>query len=94
MQPNSDERGAVEIARQLWSAVANQSISHEAIPYGVTISTGCATITRRFGVGPSQLVDWADRAMYEAKRHGRYRACTSRNLDPEIGRSPSTPILG
>jgi diguanylate cyclase (GGDEF)-like protein/PAS domain S-box-containing protein len=93
--PNTDEKGALAITKQLWSSVWNQRISHEASPYGiVTISAGCATITPRLGVGPSQLVDWADRAMYEAKRQGRNRVCTSRDLEPEIVSSSSTPING
>jgi diguanylate cyclase (GGDEF)-like protein/PAS domain S-box-containing protein len=79
--PNTDEDGTLEIARRLWSAVRNQQVSHEASPYGVvTISAGCATILPQSGLRPSQLVESADRAMYEAKRQGRNRVCTGNDL--------------
>ena len=93
--PNTDERGALQIAKQVWSAVSNQRISHEASPFGVvTISAGCATITPSHGVVSSQLVDCADRGMYEAKRHGRNCVCSSGDLGREIGPSLSSPIMG
>jgi diguanylate cyclase (GGDEF)-like protein len=83
--PNTLEDGALSIARRLRAAIENEQIIHEASPHGVvTISAGCATIIPEVGIGPSQLVEWADLAMYEAKRRGRNRVCTSHDLAPEI----------
>ncbi len=76
--PNTDERGTLEIARQLWNAVSKRSIAHEGSPHGVvTISAGCATMIPQQAIHPSQLIDRADRAMYEAKRRGRNCVCVS-----------------
>lgn len=84
--PNTDEDGALEIARRLWTAVRNQQDIHEASPYGVvTISAGCATVLPQVGLRPSQLVERADRAMYEAKRQGRNRVCAAKDLGHETG---------
>lgn len=83
--PNTDEDGALEIARRLWIAVGKQQVVHEASPHGVvTISAGCATILPQVGLRPSQLVERADRAMYEAKRQGRNRVCTG----DDVGHGP------
>ena len=91
--PNTDQNGAQAIAHRLWTAVKNEQILHEASPYGVvTISAGSASIVPQLGLGPSELVEWADLAMYEAKRRGRNRVCASADLDPTI-RDRSRPPL-
>ena len=90
--PNTDHSGAQAIAHRLWAAVKNEQILHEASPYGVvTISAGSATMIPQLGHGPSQLVEWADLAMYEAKRRGRNRVCASTELDRAIRDREVTP---
>ena len=91
--PNTDERGALEIARRLSDAVRNRGISHEGSPYGVvTVSAGCATVVPELRIHPSRLVEKADHAMYEAKRRGRNRVCVSgdHELAAAIPRAPET----
>ena len=91
--PNTDERGALEIARQLSDALRNRAITHGGSPYGVvTVSSGCATIVPEPRMAPSRLIERADRAMHEAKRRGRNRVCVSEdsNLAPPIRRVPES----
>ena len=76
--PNTDVHGALLIARQLSDAVSRNAICHEGSPYHVvTISAGCASVVPQPGMSSSHLVELADHAMYEAKRHGRNRVFTS-----------------
>ena len=78
VMPNTDERGALEIAHQLSDAVSQRRINHGSSPYGVvTISAGCATIVPETAIHPSRLIEKADHAMYDAKRRGRNRVCVS-----------------
>ncbi len=93
--PNTEQSGALAIANRLSNAVREEHIRHETSPYGeVTVSAGCATIVPQPGVGPSSLVERADRAMYEAKRRGRNRVCT--DMDPgskDRGGAPASEPL-
>jgi diguanylate cyclase (GGDEF)-like protein/PAS domain S-box-containing protein len=78
VMPNTDEMGALSIARQFSDAVNRREICHEGSPYRVvTISAGCATVVPQPGMSSTHLVELADHAMYEAKRHGRNRVCSS-----------------
>ena len=93
--PNTEQAGALAIADRLSNAIRDEHIRHESSPYGeVTVSAGCATIVPQLGLGPSLLVERADRAMYEAKRRGRNRVCT--DLGPgskDRGRPPLSEAI-
>lgn len=86
VMPNTDETGALSIARHLSGAVSGNEICHDGSPYRVvTISAGCATVVPQPGMSPSHLVELADHAMYQAKRQGRNRVCISRDHGSPIG---------
>ena len=85
VMPNTDEMGALSIARQFSDRVSGKEICHEGSPYRVvTISAGCATVVPQPGMSFTHLVELADHAMYEAKRHGRNRVCSSQDREPPI----------
>jgi diguanylate cyclase (GGDEF)-like protein len=69
---------AITIARTLRHDVEHLEIEHDESPVGcVTISIGVATMTPRPGDGsasdPIEILEAADRALYDAKRKGRNR---------------------
>jgi diguanylate cyclase (GGDEF)-like protein len=63
----TDLRGAAELAERLRAAIARR-----VEPEGVTASFGVAAVGPG-GSSPEELVEAADRALYEAKRAGRNR---------------------
>jgi len=73
---NTPGPGALQIAREICSIMQQRQLPHAANPFGlVTVSIGCATLVPQFGRHADALIDNADRALYQAKRLGRNRAC-------------------
>lgn len=72
--PASDQVGAQVIAEKIRRAVEALAIPHSAsqVAPHVTVSLGVACHDPRLGhCGAAELLDLADRALYEAKRQGR-----------------------
>lgn len=70
--PGTEAPGAERVAGEVCQALREHKLAHCASPFGiVTVSAGHATIIPQLGQTPSDLVDMADRALYEAKRKGR-----------------------
>lgn len=61
--PDTDKAGARALAQRLQSLVC-QSAKHLGLPFSITLSIGCATVTD----GDASLLLLADRDMYEQKR--------------------------
>jgi diguanylate cyclase (GGDEF)-like protein len=76
--PDTDGRGAEEIAREICSALRRKNLSHKANPCGlVTVSAGCATLVPCLGQQARMLLEMADEALYRAKLMGRDRVCAA-----------------
>ncbi|MCG5240148.1 diguanylate cyclase domain-containing protein [Azospirillum doebereinerae] len=73
--PETENRGAAQVAEWLRAAVADCGIPHANSPVAphVTISLGVATMVPATGRTPDQLAQAADQLLYQAKRAGRNR---------------------
>lgn len=73
--PETDETGAIEVARKIQAAIADLKISHltEAAQPFVTVSLGIASQVPTPGVTVETLIARADKVLYQAKEQGRNR---------------------
>jgi len=84
--PNTDEKGAAEVAERVRLAVSGLALEHvDAMDRIVTISAGVSATEDRTGeTGPDELLRNADRALYCAKHGGRDQVVNASSL-PENG---------
>lgn len=69
--PNTDERGAKHVAKQIQQAVDQLKISHRLSPHQIlTVSIGVSTILPDQDYS-SDLISMADKKLYKAKHTGR-----------------------
>lgn len=71
--PDTDQRGAYFIAQKLADAVKEANIAHDSSKVSeiVTVSQGIATFSPGMEVSSSELIVYADKALYGAKGAGR-----------------------
>jgi diguanylate cyclase (GGDEF)-like protein/PAS domain S-box-containing protein len=86
--PGMDARGLVAMADRLVRAVRALNLAHQGSRRGhVTISCGAALRTPAdTSMRPLDLLCQADAALYDAKRHGRDRACVFGPAPPAAAR--------
>jgi diguanylate cyclase (GGDEF)-like protein len=78
--PNTDQGGALEIARRIRQEVMNLGIPHaDTVADVVTVSLGVASLTPTQRNNPEMLLREADAALYRAKQSGRN--CVRTNFD-------------
>jgi diguanylate cyclase (GGDEF)-like protein len=75
--PGTDREGAYAVAERVQDAVSRLNLANYASPLAkrVTVSIGVGVAEPNQSGKSSTLLDVADRALYEAKRQGRDRAC-------------------
>lgn len=73
--PDTDEAGALSVARLIHQAVADLDIPHPSSPLGgrITVSLGVATVAARKDQSYTVVLHAADQALYQAKQEGRNR---------------------
>ncbi|MEO1134687.1 MAG: diguanylate cyclase, partial [Cyanobacteria bacterium J06639_1] len=73
--PQTTLDGATAVARLILEEVTSLQLEHRASPAVniVSISVGVACLTPNSNQTPEQLIDSADRALYESKSKGRNR---------------------
>ncbi len=68
----ADLETACKVAERLRERIEKLKITHENSPRGlITISVGAASALPAAGESAQELLQWADDALYEAKRRGR-----------------------
>jgi len=80
--PNTDQKGAYKIAKDLQKKVRSLCINHNFSNVGnvVTLSIGVATAVPDIDSKYQNLIEHADKAMYIAKSNGRNQIVISDNL--------------
>ncbi len=84
--PKTDLEGAALIAESIRVRVERLGIRHEfsKVERCITLSIGIATVRPNPRMRPPELVGLADKALYQAKQHGRNRCEQARNNQDEL----------
>lgn len=70
--PGTSGTGAEEVAQRIRAQLKEAAMPHEGAPLKVvTVSIGVAATSEREGSAPADLLNQADKALYEVKRRGR-----------------------
>ncbi|WP_242620209.1 MULTISPECIES: diguanylate cyclase [Shewanella] len=73
--PNTTKQGAMVVAEQMRKAVSELQIHWQGQSFPLTISIGVCVAIIEDETHPMQLLDQADKALYDAKRSGRNKVC-------------------
>ncbi|MDO6679407.1 diguanylate cyclase [Shewanella sp. 10N.286.51.B2] len=73
--PNTDSVGAMLLAERIRQAISNLSIDWDNNPISLFVSIGVSAAIIETNEQPTQLLEQADKALYQAKRSGRNQVC-------------------
>lgn len=78
--PETDMSGATTVANRIQTAILSLALASKSSPFGgrLTVSIGVGFADAKPGMDATELLNHADRALYEAKRLGRNRTCTQK----------------
>lgn len=71
---DTDENGAMYVAERTRKAIEQHTYKAYDLSLKITASIGVATISASIRE-PGEIVEWADSALYQAKRQGKNRVC-------------------
>jgi len=83
--PNTDGSGAVQVAQLIQEQIRQLQSPHvksDVSPY-ITLSLGISSIIQSCKMSSEQLVNAADRALYQAKQQGRNQIIINTNINPK-----------
>jgi diguanylate cyclase (GGDEF)-like protein len=90
----TDMEGAVTVAEEIQKHLAELNVTHEGSTCSdkVTLSIGVAACVPEPQVGPEQIIAWADKALYRAKKKGKDRIelCDTADMEKTSPDSPAT----
>lgn len=79
--PETSSEHAIALVKRIVVAISELNIPHDESPYGiVTLSGGVSELNPTNRIDKDELLNNADRALYDAKTVGRNTACLSADL--------------
>lgn len=92
--PETDLESARRLGNRICAEIEELAIEHSGSTFGVaTVSIGIAVVSPRLGSDTGELIQAADRALYDAKRDGRNRVCAIDVTHAESRDAPSIKQL-
>ncbi len=76
--PDTGLLASVQVAERIRILIAESPLSHNDTPLSLTVSIGIATYQLNSALQPEQLIENADKYLYQAKQEGRNRTCHAR----------------
>jgi diguanylate cyclase (GGDEF)-like protein len=69
--PDTDAKGALALGETLRESIAERPFIYDDKSISLTVSNGVFTYIQQENVTPEQIFSYADKALYQAKNHGR-----------------------